>query len=131
VWVAKEEREEKKQQDLEAKEAARAGRQAAAEAAARRKARVDAIGERLRRSRCWCTCNSRLEHRQNCQVVGASGQTRWFGADMGVSREDLSWYYVNGGRLGAAAKGHGIQNIHSQSAVQPQTDLCVTRSSGA
>jgi hypothetical protein len=78
-------------------------RRVAAEADKRRKAGMRAIDERLRRSRCWCTCNSRLEHAQTCNI-------------MGVSREDLFWYYATGGRIGAAANGHGTQTEYGSHA---------------
>ena len=106
--IAVAEREAKVEEYIAAKETAKVVATAAAErkradqaAIAERKARLQHISERLRRARTRCTCQLPI-HSDRCRLRGVNNEILWFGADQGVSREDLRWYHANRGRLGGA-----------------------------
>ena len=56
------------------------------------------ISSRLRRSKHWCDCGCPV-HRDACLIRDAYNSILWLGADTGVSRSELAWYYENDGRV--------------------------------
>jgi len=82
----------------EARQAKKAEKDAAAAAATMHRARMKDISDRLRRSKYWCDCGCPV-HRPLCLIRDSHNSVLWLGADTGIDREELAWYYANGGRV--------------------------------
>ena len=67
--------------------------------------RLQDIGERMKRSKVWCSCKNTLHtgevfHLERCRIRSAHNEILWPGHDQGVTRDMLQWYHDNGGRKG-------------------------------
>jgi hypothetical protein len=50
----------------------------------------------------WCNCSKPDDfgtHKEQCRIRGSINEVLWFGADLCISQELLTWYYADGGKL--------------------------------